>query len=538
MGVRKCKTIRSRVLQALGLAAVLAFQASCSDVRLAIRQPQLPNVSGKGELCITEPEEVKRWLKFLFIIDKSGSNGSTDPNGRKRAGNIGKFLTAQMQATNQQYGMLWFQDDEAGAFIHEGNDRAPTFTRDLNEALSATDELRWGDSGSTPYKAALQLARSAIESDRERFPDEEPFYMVFFVSDGEPTDIHNEGELNRLIKDLVDIDPKNVALSTAFYGSNGDHAARRLERMAKLGNGKFVNFETNADWDFNDLIVKPTFEPWQLKYELVVYNLNAGFCEDGGVDVDSDADGMCDKDEARLPGFDPRRRFSFGDGYGDYFHWRRFKYGEALPTCTDRSDEDHDLLTACEEKYIRNERPSQDVPGNGDPKNPDTDRDGIIDGIETFVYMRRTMAYAMDSFNLQENFDGEEPARRQIGEHRNPLVRDAGQPAYDTRLSPIPGRSLDCYQFTQSVLPLYPTLEVKAGDTLEGLEHKAWENAVYVHYVQTRQSDPKGDGILRYSVQKLLNDELTRRRINSNQALRFDDRHFKSYIFGKRRGRN
>jgi hypothetical protein len=361
--------------------------------------------------------------------------------------------------------------------------------------------------------------------------------MVFFVSDGEPTDINNEGELNKLVKDIVDIDPKNVALSAAFYGSNGDEAARRLERMAKLGNGKFVNFETNANWDFNDLIVKPTFEPWQLKYELIVYNLNAGFCEDGKVDVDSDADGMCDKDELRMPGFDPRKRFSFDDGYGDYFHWRRFKYGETLPPCTDRSDEDHDLLTGCEEKYIRNERPTQDIPNSGDPKNPDTDRDGILDGIETFVYMRRTMAYAMDSFNLQENFDGEEPARRQIGQHRSPLVRDADQPAYDTRLTPIAGRALDCYQFTQSVLPLYSTLEVKAGDTLPGLEHKAWENAVYVHYIQTRQSDPKGDGILRYSVQKLNNDELTRRRINSNEALRFDDRKFKSYIFGKRRGK-
>ncbi len=105
-------------------------------------------------------------------------------------------------------------------------------------------------------------------------------------------------------------------------------------------------------------------------------------------------------------------------------------------------------------------------------------------------------------------------------------------------LSLIPGRVLDCYEFRQSVLPLYPTLEVNAGDTLEGLEHKAYENAIYVHYIQTPQSDPNGDGILRYSVQKLMNDDVTRRRIGANEALRFDDTKFKSYLFRKRRARN
>ncbi len=527
---------RAYRLQAFGLALIFLFQPACSDVRLQKRLSGPPIVTGKGELCVTEPEEVKRWLKFLFIIDKSGSNSGTDRNADKRAGNIERFLRANMQATNQQYGMIWFADDEAGAYINDGDDKIPTFTPEISKALNATNKLRDQDGGATPYKAALQLARTAIEHDQELYPEEEPFYMLFFVSDGEPTDIARESELNDLVRSLITIDPKNIALSTAYYGNNGEGAIERLERMARLGNGKFINFEASANWDFNDLIVKPTFEPWQLKYELVVYNLNAGYCEDGSIDVDSDTDGMCDKDEARYR-FNPAKRFSFNDGYGDYFHWREAKYRESLPACLDRTDEDHDLLTACEEKYIRNDRPTEGIPNNGDPKNPDTDRDGIIDGIETFVYMARSMAFAMDSFNLQENFDGEESARRQIGQHRNPLVRDPNQPAQDVDLTPVLGEGKDCFKYSQSVLPLYNSLEVKEGDTLPGLEHKAQENAVYVHYVQTRQSDPKGDGILRYSVQKLLNNEATQRKIKTGVALAFDDTKFKSYVFAKRKGK-
>lgn len=537
MFLNQIKLIRKWQITQHYLGLVLSvLMLSCSDVRLVKAPSPLPNAFGKGELCITEPDEVKRWMKFLFVMDKSGSNDSTDNGALKRAGNIKKFLDANTSTTNNQYGMIVFQGEEARAFIEEGNDQSPTFTPDLAKAMAANERLKSeSDGGATPYKAALQLARSAIQNDIQKYPDEESFYMIFFVSDGEPTDVGNDNELDDLVKGIIQLDSKNIALSTGFYGGNGRSAEERLARMAKVGNGKFINFETSSNWDFNELIVKPTYEPYQLKNEVVIYNLNAGFCEDGSIDLDSDADGMCDKDERRYVGFDPARRFSFGDGFGDYFHWREVKYRESLPKCMDRSDEDHDFLTTCEEAYIRNENPPANIPKNGDPKDPDTDHDGIIDGIETFVYMTRTMAYAMDAFNLQENFDGEEPSRRQILQHRSPLIRDASQPAYDIQITPILGRNLDCYDYKQSVLPLYNTLAVREDDALPGMSHKQGENVISVHYIQTHQSDPRGDGIYRFSLQKLYNDEATRRLIGTNQALKFDDKIFRSYKFGKRR---
>ncbi|MBX7231031.1 MAG: VWA domain-containing protein [Bdellovibrionales bacterium] len=532
---KKCSFNLHRLFVKFFLLLVgLILSLGCSDVRLQKIAPTLANVEGKGQFCITEPQEVKRKTKFLFVVDKSGSNSSTgdgtDPGAEKRAGNIDKFLRANLNSSNQEYGLLWFAGTKAGAFIYGQNESDPTFTPDIRVALQAVQALRQEDAGETPYRAALNLARTAISNDKKKNTDEESFYMVFFVSDGDPTDIQNNEELKQLVQDVLSVDKKNIALSTGFYGSGDQSAQERLQLMAQVGNGKFINFEQGAEWNFNDLLVKPTFEPWQLKNQLMVYNLNAGFCEDGRIDVDSDMDGMCDVDELRW-GFDPSNRFSQHDGYGDYFHWREKKYRETLPPCLDQSDEDHDFLTACEEAYVRNEHPVAGLPKSSNPLNPDTDGDGIIDGIEAFVYMTNGMAVVIDPFNLQSNLDGEEPARRQIEQHRSPLIRDPNQTAYDTTLTPIIGQPLDCYDYRQTILPLYNTRKVPFGSTLAGLEHEAYENVVSVHYIQTHQSDPNGNGLFRYSLQKLINDEPTRLRIGSNLALQFKDTSFKTLKF-------
>ena len=238
--------------------------------------------------------------------------------------------------------------------------------------------------------------------------------------------------------------------------------------------------------------------------------------------MDSDTDGMCDRDEIAMndlyaeklraegKSFDPANRFSFGDGYGDFFHWLRFKYpGKSLRPCEDRSDEDFDLLTKCEENEIENNSNTDSIFKTGDPKIFDTDRDGIIDGIETYVYFAsqstgRATRYtaALDKENLKDHPDGEESVLVQIQEHRNPWFHDPEAEAYDTHLSKLNSKK-ECYLFSQSVLPVYETLEVKRGNTLPGLEHPAGGNSVMVYYIQMLQSEPGSVGILKHSVQKI-----------------------------------
>ena len=309
-------------------------------------------------------------------------------------------------------------------------------------------------------------------------------------------------------------------MSTAYYGDNDVGAIHRLKEMADLGGGKFVNFEDGEHWNLEGLLIESDVIPWNLK-EFLVYNLNAGFCLDGKIDVDSDVDGMCDRDELKMNqiyteeleaegvSFDPSNRFSFGDGYGDFFHWLRFRYpGKTLPECMDRSDSDFDLLTACEESEIEFQTETGTI--RGDSNAFDTDSDGVIDGIETFVYFAsqntgRTTRYtaALDPDNLQDSPDGEGSVLEQIKDHRNPWFEDEDIQAYDTRLDPIDNESRDCYEFSQSILPVYETLAVEEGNTLPGLEHVAGKNSVMIYYIQYLQSKPKDQGVLKYSVQKV-----------------------------------
>ncbi|MCC7403809.1 MAG: VWA domain-containing protein [Bdellovibrionales bacterium] len=539
----------SRVVTA-GLGGLLIFflSAACSDVRLTRPEDPIVNVKSQGHFCISDPEEIKRYMKFLFVIDKSGSNDDTDPGGIKRSTNIEKFVRDNEKQEYYRYGLMIFEGNVgAEAYIHEGDKKTPTFTADHQKVYAATQKIRdVGEGGSTPYKAALTAARLAIRNDMDKFPNDESSYMVFFVSDGMPTDTENDDELRTLVKEIVDLG-ENVHVSTAFYGNGGGSAVARLKKMGEdWGRGKFINFENNAEWDFNELIIKPTYKPWQMKYFLV-YNLNASYCEDGLVDMDSDGDGMCDRDELRYDGlelrgkkfrFDPANRYSNGGAFSDYFHWRELRYGETIPTvsqCNFRDDEDHDFLTACEENYIRNERPIDGVPRNGDKLNPDTDRDGMLDGLETFVYFTRSLAYALDPYNLlRTNLDGEEQAGLQIGEHRNPLIKDKGVVAYDTTLERTGEVNRDCYNFSQEVLPLFPTLAVADGNTLPGMGHEAGKNAVLVYYIQTPQNDPQGDGVLKWSVQHLEYDPVNGVFLGANAGLKVQDGVFKSYKTPKR----
>lgn len=524
---------RYKLKQFICLGVLSVWAVACSDVRLRKMGSSALDVSSKGAFCISEPQAVQRYTKFLFIVDKSGSNYAgngggqppTDPGAVKRAGNIERFVISNAGKDYIRYGMIVFNGEKAQPYITGGNGSA-TFTGDSNVVFQATNKLRSvPDEDATPYKAALQQARLAIAGDMQAYPDEQSVYMLFFLSDGIPTDINNDNELDGLVKDMLSLNPGKIFLSTALYGGT-DAAVANLMKMAQVGEGKFINLDTSTNWDFNSLIVKPTTEPWQMK-NLLVYNWNAGYCEDGAVDTDSDADGMCDRDEVRY-GFNPGNRFTHGDGYGDYFHWREVKYNETLPPCTDRSDADMDGLTACEEKYINNDRPSPGIPRHGDPNNPDTDLDGILDGIETFVYFPRTMAFAMDSTNLmRNNLDGEEPAGQQIFEHRNPLVRDAGAKAYDVTLTPVSNGKLDCYAFDQSILPVYPTLEVPSSKTLPWLGHREGVNRVMIYYIQTPQSDPTGLGVYKYSVQDLLYSA-------SSAGLKVDDGVFQTYVVPSR----
>lgn len=520
----------------------MGLALGCTNVRLErVQEPGVTPLS-KGEFCTQEPTDIGRSVKFLFIMDKSGSNVSgggfggagTDPNNIKRAGNFEEFYQENKNDSNIHWGMIGFQEGGEGTRALIKVDGGPGFTNIDSEVRAGLNRLRAeADDGGTPYRAGLATARSAIERDLQKNPEMTSTYWVFFISDGEPTDgtESNQLELDSLVTQLRLASPNNVFLSTAYYGPSNPRGEARLRRMAEIGEGKYVNFNNTSKLDFDDLIVKPTKEPWEVK-DFLVYNLNANLCRDGKMEVDSDADGVCDRDELQF-GLDPTKRFSPTDffdsgnpktplanrrgtprnqsqGFGDYFRLREIEFGERLDNCSDRKDEDQDLLTTCEEAFLFNQNPVGTANGRktGDPKNPDTDLDGVIDGIE--VFMLRDRSSALDGSNMDDVLDGEpEDVKTQIREHRNPRLRDPETFRYDTFVSALADKpeGATCYDFNQKKLLLYPTLAVSRGNALELQDHGAGENVVLVYFLQTPQSDPKGVANLMFMLQRLFNSK-------------------------------
>lgn len=532
------------------LISITGLVVSCSDVRLA--QPNDGNQSNglsKGEFCLNDPEDIRPVTKVLFIVDKSYSNtlvllpdGGTlpgnDPGAQKRGETIDKVVRKNAGKDYYRYGLVAFIFAQGDAYTTDPQTGKAGFTPNPDDMFKATQKLRdVADDGETPFIEGLETSLKMIKSDQQDHKDEKSRYVVIFLSDGIPTVGQSDNRIFDLVREIKTAGG-DLVFNTGFYGDYGNYtqnAKDRLKEMARIGDGKFFDFNTSTDWDFDDYFDLPTKEPYFMA-RFLVYNLAAGFCLDGSIDTDSDADGLCDKDETAMKddGFDPQNRFSFNDGYSDYFHWRTFKWGENLPPCADRTDEDHDLLTFCEEKYLKNESAKPEIGKTGNPKSFDTDRDGVIDGIETLVFFPDTLAFAMDDHNLPETYDGEESADYQITQHRNPLVRDAQAVSYDSTVTPIMGRKRECFNHTQSRLSLYPTLPVRAGNTLPGLEHGANENPVFVYFVQRMQKAPREEGILKYSVQKLKHDPNLGRHNSYADLLKISDDIFSSYTPPKR----
>lgn len=550
------------IIASFGIGVILAVGfVNCSDIRLAPIPPEPVVVSSLGEFCVSEPQDIVRLTKFMFVIDKSGSNASgnggvdptpTDPGATKRGNALENFYNQNQQNQYLRWGLITFQDPGTRPVITDGTD--PIYTDDEAQVRDGINFVRTGpDAGGTPYGAALALTRRAIEKDIQLYPNEDNTYYVFFISDGVPTDITTEAAVRTAVRSVVDTKPGKVILSTGYYTGNlaVAQAVAMLRAMAEEGGGVYKDFQDDPNLDINELLVPgPSREPWIIKKtNVMVYNMSSAICEDGAFDTDSDSDGLCDRDELAYNGrrnragtifnFDPTKRYSnlgVYANYSDYFAWRSLKFDESLPTCNltnGKLDEDFDGLNECEERAVTNNNPANPWDyrlTTADPKNPDSDGDTFLDMIETFAVRTARGAYALDMFNVLAPMDSEvASAGEQLRQHRNPLVPDPEALAYDTFVSPTGINALGqaCYLFRQTKLRLYPTRAVSAANVMAGHAHAANENLVLIYYMQTPQSDPNGRGVIKYSYQKLVFDPARLPLDGYGAGLRLD--RFESY---------
>jgi hypothetical protein len=525
-------------LKILLLIALGAGLWACSD-RIALSEANLVNViASNNQICTEDPKVFGLYTKIMFIIDKSGSNviaPGTDPdreNGR-RATAIKDFLEKNRNNSYISWSFIVFNNDQALSYIPNEAGSNRVFTNDASLMDVALERFKAEpDTGATPYRAALQLAYRSIQTDLKEDPNLGAKYNVIFISDGVPMPVegNRDPDIYSDVENLIDLSKGNIHLSTVYYGPSDSNAETRLERMADLGLGKYQNTNIDPIINIDNLITGGTSaEPYIIK-NFNVYNLSAANCDDGTVSVDSDSDGLCDKDERRynqifanqpaakerMKGkqFSETNRYSFHPAIHDGIYYRHIAFNENIPKdCTDTRDSDFDLATTCEEKYLFNSSPqgptvrwTEDMLKRGreaDPDYFDSDGDGLLDMLEYLFFKNKSSA--MNYNNIFERTNGMQNDYL-FANRLNPLNPRSSIPyAIDfQRVSPNE-RGQNCYSYSQSQLPLYqtrPLTVTEAGGSLD-LSHAENENVILISYIQVLENNPNSKGILRYSFQKI-----------------------------------
>ena len=206
-----------------------------------------------------------RLTKVLFMVDSTGSNygffgsGGSDPKKKFRLNAIQNFFNTYRTHTNIQWSFMTFAGNSVSDYI--GHSGIGAFTNNIKTMQTALDRFaRSEDWGDTPYKAALKVSINSILADPDLNTPSNPQYYVVMLTDGFPTDIESEEELNPLIQQLNQSAVGRVSLSTVFYGAqNTDEskgAIQLLSQISQSGHGQFENVnDTNSGLNINDLIL-------------------------------------------------------------------------------------------------------------------------------------------------------------------------------------------------------------------------------------------------------------------------------------------
>lgn len=398
-------------LKTTALVVAMLLQVACSDVKLAPYQNVNYSTSTSGiNFCTTRADTIKSNLKFIFIVDRSGSNQlrydtanpsitfpGTDPTGSRRFDALLRFVESFQDDDYIYWSMINFNSDARIARDFTNDKQA--FYNFVTDQRDRTAQI---DAGSTNYLSALENLHNMIDRDIARARDLDPIvstnYVVFFISDGEPIvqqqlqdaeQILGRIETTAAFEEEEKMLVEGIQINTAYYYEDPVSVGARdlLNNMSVTGNGDFLEFGAGQEIDFSRFAIPIRISRFALK-EIWIANANTVW-EGNVLTSDSDADGLSDQKERQL-GSDPYSYDSDGNGVGDGVEYRvtgdtrpcqdaNCSRAGANPYTTCRSlaiaqnpisypDTDKDFLNDCEEKLLGTDR-----------RDPDTNRDYVPD---------------------------------------------------------------------------------------------------------------------------------------------------------------
>lgn len=232
--------------------------------------PETPIICEPGQVVVVRP------MKILFLVDQSGSNingpfehpgQATDPLKTFRYGVTDEFFQQHGSKQYLSWGFITFNGTSANGVINSGLPANPVFTSDPSVAAQSLITFKNStDVGNTPYKAALNKARTLIQQDIASSLVQTD-YRVVMITDGYPTDYCPggagvtycpgailESQIDADVLSIVNLAPTRIQINQVYYGFPDAGATARLQRMAMIGQGQYVDTNTSLEVHLDDLI--------------------------------------------------------------------------------------------------------------------------------------------------------------------------------------------------------------------------------------------------------------------------------------------
>lgn len=271
--------MKTSIMGRIFLSSLLGLSIGCSqNVSFGKNQTTdlLESVNGDDPL-VCEPGQVVvvKPMKILFLVDQSGSNlngpfehpgQATDPTKTFRHGVLNEFFQLHGLKEYLSWGFITFNGTSANGLINSGSPSDPVFTDSSSIAAQSLVTFKQStDVGNTPYRAALAKARSLIQADIASSVREHD-YRIVMITDGYPTDYCPtpaqtlcpgtmlESQIDADVQAIINLAPTKIQLNTVYYGFPDAGATARLNRMATIGKGQYVDTNTSMEVHLDDLI--------------------------------------------------------------------------------------------------------------------------------------------------------------------------------------------------------------------------------------------------------------------------------------------
>jgi hypothetical protein len=341
------------------LMAILSSCRSDTLIPLGHEAPAtLRHLDVEANFCTSPRTPAIQKIKYLFIIDHSQSNKhtststvpgdttNTDPDGRRRYGQLLHFLRDLADHPNQQYtsfSAIKFNDNVQEIPFTNNRENFITLLRQSWIGSGTESQPSPVDNGFTNYMAALNTAFGMLEEDAEEEAKDESEnppaiqYQLIFVSDGIPVVQNGTQTLTQTIAQLGPIidalmNLKNnvdfghritgIAINTVYYYRDSPIPAAQdlLRQMSDRGTGQYLEVSGSNPVSYQSF-APPVRNVRANLSDVWIENENTVAWEDGRILPDFDGDGLPDPIEGSQAS-NYAQSDSDGNGVSDLVEYR------------------------------------------------------------------------------------------------------------------------------------------------------------------------------------------------------------------------